>query len=338
MTGVMQTVLAALGSGCAMSLTDAEFQVPQQRAESDGRAPPPRIDLEVGYRQLVDSLVGHAVFLLDAAGIVQACNSGAEALIGYRPEEIIGGSFAALYPPEAVALGHPQGALDIAAATGRFDEHAWRMRRDGSKFWAWVEISAIRLPTGELSGFGVVASDLTTYKQAEDQLRGTIDLIEQSARIDLPTGLPNRRAFEEALERELAVALRAPRKLTVAIIDLDHFKQVNDIRGHPAGDALLRQASAAWRMCLRPSDVLARYGGDEFGVIMPDTGVEEARSALQRLRRVTPDGETCSVGAAEWDGAQTAGALAQDADAALYEAKAAGRDQIVCHPSSHTRS
>jgi diguanylate cyclase (GGDEF)-like protein/PAS domain S-box-containing protein len=320
-----------------MSLTGADVQFPHQRAAAAGPGPPMGIDLEVGYRELVDSLVGHAVFLLDPQGVIQACNAGAQSLVGYRPEEIVGGSFAVLYPPEAVVLGHPQAALEIAAATGHFDEHAWRMRRDGSKFWASIEISAIRAPSGDLSGFGVVASDLTAYKQAEDQLRGTIDLIEQSARIDLPTGLPNRRAFEESLDRELAVSHRTPRKLTVAIIDLDHFKRVNDVRGHPAGDAVLRQASDAWRMCLRPSDVVARYGGDEFGVIMPDTGVEEAAMALDRLRRVTPAGQTCSVGAAEWDGKQTAGALAQSADAALYEAKTAGRDRVVCRPSRYGR-
>jgi diguanylate cyclase (GGDEF)-like protein/PAS domain S-box-containing protein len=314
-----------------MSLTNSDFQFPQQRAKGKG-PPPAMVDLDVGYRQLVDSWAGHAMLLLEPKGVVQACNSGAEGLIGYRPEEIVGRSFAVLYPPEAVAMGHPQGALDIAAATGHFDEHAWRVRRDGSTFWAWVEISSLRSPSGELSGFGLVASDLTTYKQAEDQLRGTIDLIEQSARIDLATGLPNRRAFEETLERELAAARRSPRKLTVAIIDLDNFKRVNDVRGHAAGDVLLRQAASAWRMCLRPSDVLARYGGDEFGVIMRDTGVEEASTALERLRGVTPDGETCSVGAAEWDGEQTADALTQDADAALYEAKAAGRDRVVSHP------
>ena len=156
------------------------------------------------------------------------------------------------------------------------------------------------------------------------------DLAEELARqaeTDPLTGVANRRGLARALERDLAAARRNGRRLAVALVDLDHFKAYNDSNGHPDGDLLLRGAARAWSNHLRAGDLLARYGGEEFGLVLPNCAPDEAMAIAERLRGRTPDRQTCSIGVAAWDGTAGAGALVASADAALYEAKLAGRDR-----------
>jgi len=149
------------------------------------------------------------------------------------------------------------------------------------------------------------------------------------ARTDALTELLNRRAWDEGLPVELARAERLGAQVSVALLDLDHFKAYNDLAGHPAGDRLLRTVAAAWRGELRGIDVLARYGGEEFGLVMPACGAHDAVVIVDRLRALTPSGQTSSAGVAEWDGVESAEALIARADRALYAAKRSGRDRTV---------
>jgi diguanylate cyclase (GGDEF)-like protein len=149
------------------------------------------------------------------------------------------------------------------------------------------------------------------------------------AETDELTGLPNRRTWDETILRAVGYATRTRRPLCVAIIDLDHFKRFNDLHGHQAGDRLLKSAAAAWRAELRESDTLARYGGEEFAVVLPGCTTGMAEVVLERVRAMTPGGQTCSVGVAEWMPGEAAADLVSRADAALYEAKRAGRDALV---------
>lgn len=153
--------------------------------------------------------------------------------------------------------------------------------------------------------------------------------LEIVARTDDLTGLPNRRAWQEDLPREIARARRDGTRLCVAMLDLDHFKSYNDAFGHQAGDRLLKQAAAAWTEQLRATDVLTRYGGEEFALALPACPAEEALAVVERLRAVTPAGQTCSAGVVCWDGEEVPADLVGRADAALYEAKNAGRDRTV---------
>lgn len=147
-------------------------------------------------------------------------------------------------------------------------------------------------------------------------------------RTDELTGLPNRRALNDALPRELERSLREGHGLCLAMLDLDHFKRYNDANGHPAGDRLLAAAAVAWRDALRSgTDLLARYGGEEFAVVLPTT-MDAAHETLERMRAATPDRQTVSIGLASWDGLEQTESLIARADAALYRAKAGGRDQI----------
>ena len=146
------------------------------------------------------------------------------------------------------------------------------------------------------------------------------------------TGLPNRRAWNEGLERELARARRTDEPLCLALIDLDRFKAFNDAYGHPAGDALLRELAQGWKGLLRLSDLLARYGGEEFGLVFPAWPIDNALAVVDRLRADTPGGLTSSAGLAPWRSDESAQQLIDRADRALYAAKRRGRDQTVIAP------
>src|SRR5947209_3954713 len=153
--------------------------------------------------------------------------------------------------------------------------------------------------------------------------------LERSARTDALTGLPNRRAFEDELGREMARATRVRAPLTVALLDLDGFKQLNDNAGHQAGDDALRAAAAAWSHGLRTMDVLARYGGDEFAVLLPGCTLPEAHEVLDRMRLATPFGLGCSIGLTSWQDGEPPEELIARADTALYASKRAGRNRTT---------
>jgi diguanylate cyclase (GGDEF)-like protein len=158
--------------------------------------------------------------------------------------------------------------------------------------------------------------------------------LETIARTDELTGLPNRRAWQEDLPREIARAVRSGETLCVAMLDLDHFKRYNDERGHQTGDRLLKQVAGAWTSELRPTDILARYGGEEFALALPGCPAQQALVVVERMRSVMPDGQTCSAGIAYWDGSESAADLLGRADGALYDAKRSGRNQSAMAQAS----
>jgi diguanylate cyclase (GGDEF)-like protein len=149
------------------------------------------------------------------------------------------------------------------------------------------------------------------------------------ARTDPLTGTPNRRVWCERLDFERERASRGGPPVIVAVLDLDHFKAFNDSFGHPAGDDLLCEVSQAWNAALRPTDLLARLGGEEFGVLLADTDIDTAVAVMERLRTLVPGEQTVSIGVVLSADDETADATMQRADEALYAAKAAGRDCVV---------
>jgi diguanylate cyclase (GGDEF)-like protein len=159
--------------------------------------------------------------------------------------------------------------------------------------------------------------------------RRALRRLAQLARTDGLTGLPNRRAWDEALKREMARSERTGAPLSVALIDVDRFKRFNDLHGHAAGDLLLKTFAARAERRLRLTDVLARYGGEEFAVVLPSCPMGLAREIVDRLRSAIPDDQTCSAGLTAWDGEQSADDLMHAADLALYSAKRTGRDRTT---------
>jgi diguanylate cyclase (GGDEF)-like protein len=178
----------------------------------------------------------------------------------------------------------------------------------------------------------VVARMAMLIRQVERQA-GVLELqaaeLQELAQRDALTGLANRRAWELALPLALDHARRDGSQVTLAVLDLDHFKRYNDRHGHQAGDRLLKDAAAAWTSGLRAGDVLARYGGEEFALLMPGAPGMQAVALLDRLRPLTPAGQTFSAGVAIWDGQESSEMFFARADAALYDAKGAGRNQAA---------
>ena len=172
-----------------------------------------------------------------------------------------------------------------------------------------------------IAGFSV--NELVLQRERLQARLGTM------ARTDALTGLPNRRAWDEALDRELARANRSHSPICAAVLDLDHFKQFNDLNGHPAGDSHLKEVAAIWRTRLRSADMIARYGGEEFAVLLTATDILHAQDLIEELRSCVPGAETVSAGIAQWDGGESGGELLIRADRALYEAKRNGRNRTV---------
>jgi diguanylate cyclase (GGDEF)-like protein len=144
-----------------------------------------------------------------------------------------------------------------------------------------------------------------------------------AAQTDALTGLPNRRAWDAHLQRAVA----EHQQWAIAILDFDHFKQYNDTYGHPAGDRLLKETAAGWRERMRNGDLLARLGGEEFGLLLLDCDPSSAEEVTERLRSHVPNGRTCSAGIAHRRPGETPEQVTARADAALYEAKAQGRQR-----------
>jgi diguanylate cyclase len=184
----------------------------------------------------------------------------------------------------------------------------------------------IAIAVGSMSLFLLVITRMAQlFREVERQTQQLKDLTQ----VDELTGLPNRRAWTFRLPSAMEGARRSRARLSIAMLDLDHFKLFNDQYGHPAGDRLLKAVGAAWLAQTRQTDLLARFGGEEFILLLPATSDQTAIDILRRLRATTPLGQSFSAGLATWDHAETADELIARADLALYQAKGEGRNRTV---------
>lgn len=194
-----------------------------------------------------------------------------------------------------------------------------------------------------LAWFAVFGHDVSTLRlklaERSTQLRQALERVERIAIRDELTNLYNRRFLTETLQREVARTSRSGRPLSVCLLDISHFKQINDIFGHAAGDAVLRRFAELAASALRGADVLGRYGGEEFLVVMPEAGQQAAFACAERIRtRVEHDTfpglpashhVTVTAGVATALPDEAAEKLVERADAALYEGKRAGRNRVT---------
>jgi diguanylate cyclase len=172
-----------------------------------------------------------------------------------------------------------------------------------------------------------------------ERLTTEIEQVSKTAQQDHLTGTLNRRGMDNAFEREFGRADRASTPVSVALLDIDHFKKLNDSLGHDAGDVALAHLSRVVKETLRPTDVVARYGGEEFVIIMPETGVQEGINVMTRVQRELTknfflhDNQrvliTFSAGVAERRPEEDQESIIKRADEALYQAKHAGRNRVV---------
>jgi diguanylate cyclase (GGDEF)-like protein/PAS domain S-box-containing protein len=261
---------------------------------------------------------------MDRHGRCIEVNGAWERNLGFRPSEIRGRRLLDFTHTEDHARATEE-ALKVFAG-GVSDGLETRVKaKDGS--WHWLRTSSVFEPEEEL--VYARSSDVTERKMIAREREELIAEVQSLARSDALTGLPNRRALDEVLPREMARALRADTPLCLAIVDIDHFKAYNDTHGHLAGDAVLRDCAAAWDSQLRGEDTILRYGGEEFLVVLPDCAADDATEIVERLRGATPDEQTCSAGLAVWRAGETVDDLVGRADKALYEAKENGRNRLV---------
>ena len=178
--------------------------------------------------------------------------------------------------------------------------------------------------------------------QEVEHLQGSLEQLEALASVDRLTGAWNRRRFEEASASEMGLARRRKSPLALLLLDLDHFKRINDTYGHPTGDAVLVGAASAFRSALRASDALFRWGGEEFAILAPATALDGAVHLAERVRatlETTPfpgaEPMTLSIGVAEYLAEESLEGWITRADKALYQAKAEGRNRVL---ADHARS
>jgi diguanylate cyclase (GGDEF)-like protein/PAS domain S-box-containing protein len=252
-------------------------------------------------------------------------NSAWKRSLGYSDDELRAAPFVNLVHPDdrertqAEAAGL-FGGRETIGFENRF------LAKDSS--WHWLRWSSTLAADESL--IYARATDVTELKRVESEREDLLVEVELLARSDPLTGLPNRRALSEQLPREMARARRSGSPLCLAFIDIDHFKAFNDGQGHLAGDAVLRECAVAWDSKLRGEDMIVRYGGEEFLLVLPACGLEDALEIVERLRKATPSGQTCSAGLACWDFVETTDDLLERADMALYRAKREGRNRLAC--------
>ncbi len=280
----------------------------------------------------------------EQTGRFREVNRALVQMSGYAPEELLEMSYWDLVHPDEVETMR-RGVLELVK--GNHDTFQAELRMIGSgdvQRWIAFNVSLLRDPDGELLSAVVQAQDVTERKRFETELQYLADH-------DPLTGIYNRRRFAAELERELAAAERYETGGALLILDLDAFKLVNDSRGHSAGDELLVAVARAIQGRLRTSDIVGRLGGDEFGIVLPHAGRDEAIDTAESLRAVVGAAVdahsagikvTTSVGVATFgtgDGqARGVERLVSDADAAMYEAKQAGRDRVRIFTEGESRA
>ncbi len=283
---------------------------------------------------LIDE-VPDAILSTDGSGAITHWSAGATRMLGYKNSEIIGKQIDILFP-EANRAAIAQQIAALRTGGRHFELEAPLQRRDGNIFPAHVSLTQVRDRAGSFAGMVGYALDITVQKDLQRRL-------EELATVDELTGAHNRRYLQIHGPIELQRARRFRRPLGALLLDIDHFKRVNDRYGHQFGDLVLATISDVCRRSLRPSDMFVRYGGEEFVIMMPETDLAQAKATAHRLAdkiRGTVfsseppiTGLTVSIGVCELDVADAdIASLINRADSAMYRAKQLGRDRVECLP------
>jgi diguanylate cyclase (GGDEF)-like protein/PAS domain S-box-containing protein len=331
----LRSQVVKLGDGLALTFSDiSESKATEER-----------------YAQLAeftDSVFQNAPFSIvatDKNGLITAMNVAAEKLTGYGREELVGKApltvlhderellaKALCIDPAATMEQFGFRVLTAGVAAGEMEEQEWTLiRKDGARTPINLAMRAVTTDAGEVSGFVSISFDISERRQM-------LDYVTHLATHDQLTGLAGRALLQDKTVQAVELARRYGTKVAVFVIDLDHFKRLNDSLGHASGDQLLIEAAGRLSRSVRSTDVVARAGGDEFVVVMPDiTTVEDVNQCAANLvARLAPEISieehlvqlTASVGVCIFpDFAADAKHLLKRADSAMYAAKENGRNQ-----------
>lgn len=288
------------------------------------------------FESVVDAAYD-GIVTIDQEQNITLFNRAAEDLFGYDADEVLGKPLSVLLPPQVRPdHGHLVRGFGTSPVRSRQMDERNRVQgqhRDGHLFP--IEIAISKILVGGRMEFTAIIRDIA------DKVR-LLDLLEKQAATDPLTGLANRRAFAERAGRLIREARTAGTAFSVLLLDVDHFKAINDTHGHDVGDQVLRLLATMGARTLRHRDVFGRHGGEEFVVAMPSTDAEQALATGERLRRLFADQDfddtwsgptvrfTVSIGVTTLtdadDGLEP---LLRRADQALYQAKESGRNRVV---------
>ncbi len=289
------------------------------------------------FQALVEN-TNDVIMVLDATPLTEGgpkivyVNPAFEVLMGYSAEEVLGQNPKFLQGPDT----DDETRFQIRQAMRQHKSVRTQIlnyAKDGTELWLDINFVPLFDETGDLAYYAAIERDLTEHKKLQFAL-------EDMATTDSLTGLANRQAFMERAVGEFSRARRYSRSLSVIMIDIDHFKSINDQYGHAAGDEVLRQLGRQCYSRLRDSDFLGRIGGEEFVLLLPDTPQDSAYHVAERMREQIsntvislesgrPLSITASFGVAAMNKDDTDfKEILQRADFAMYAAKHAGRNQV----------
>lgn len=285
-------------------------------------------------------------------------------MVGIAAGDAMGGSIDRFFPPEEMALVGGELTKLSSPLVESIEIETQGIRTDGATIWLHWTATAVENRSGELDYFLIMFEDVSERRSTEDALKAayaeleglvaqrTVELRSANQRLsteaisDPLTGLYNRRYLQDFVERELSRTRRAGSKIVFAMIDVDHFKRVNDTHGHDAGDDVLQALSGYLRAQIRQEDLAFRYGGEEFLLVLPCATFDGVPSRIDQIREQIKhvaiehlhrplDPVTLSIGVAIFpDHGDSAEAVISCADAALYLAKEGGRDRVVYHEAA----
>jgi len=300
---------------------------PLERRGSPGRR---REDSEVQrraafYRAVIDAST-QAVIVVSADGVIQCWSRGAEELFGFSEKEMSNRPIGSVWEEE----------IDSACFSGA-DVRRWdtaKRRRDGTELHVLVESAPLREPDGRPVGAVWMVRDIGEQLRQECEQRQREAGLREDARTDPLTRVVNRRGLLEALQSEYSRGSREGTPLTLVFADLDDFKSINDDFGHTVGDLVLQAFAALIQTHLRAYDLMARWGGDEFVIMMPNTSRDEADACIERIREMVqqaslpglPRTLTASFGISEHGPGEALESQLRRTDQALYRAKHSGKN------------
>lgn len=272
------------------------------------------------------------ILSIDTEGYILKFNRGAQLHFGYSQEEIVGKAFKFLFVNETDELK----IINAVLLSGKsINEEIPLRTSDGSIILVNMSISEMKSDNNQIIGMVVTAKDITEKKKLEMELVKKNELLSKLAITDSLTGLYNSRHFHDQIKRELSRLKRNPdRKLSLILLDIDHFKNLNDTEGHQMGDQVLKSLGQVIKVCIR-SDIDSgfRYGGDEFVILLPDTDKNQAYVAADRIQKqfqAFKFGKTSlSMGISEAISGEEEQTFVKRTDEAMYQSKHEGKARIT---------
>jgi len=277
-----------------------------------------------------------AIMITDADANIIRVNHAFTDITGYRPDEVLGKSTRMMKSGKHDKTFYAEMWQQLIRS-GTWSGEIWDKRKNGQIYPKWMTVTAVRNERQETSQYVAIFSDITARKRAEEEIRNL-------AFYDALTRLPNRRLFIDRFQAALPVSARHNNYGAVLFIDLDRFKALNDTLGHDYGDLLLVEVAVRIKSCLREMDTVARFGGDEFVVLIEEIGDDRDEASLKvervaakiheallcpyRLKEHEHHGSS-SIGISLYRGnEETVDTLLKHADLAMYQAKSSGRNAV----------